>query len=135
MPVRFDSRPLVLRRAFTATMRATVVLSWKEHLSLSVHLFFVIASAVIARNVANQQVLDLVGRQVLGKLYLVVAVITGITVALIAWFGRNHDARKIAAVTHAVVAVIMGVAFVLPRNAPLSVAVYVAMEINTAAAS
>ena len=69
MPVKFDSRPLVLRRAFTATMRATMVVSWREHLNHTLHLFFVIAACVVARNVANQQVLDAVGPQVLGKLY------------------------------------------------------------------
>src|SRR5689334_11720709 len=113
MPVRFDSRPLVLRRAFTATMRATVVLGWREHLAHSAHLFFVIASSVIARNVAAQQVLDVIGPRILGRLYLAVALITGAAVAIIGWLGRNHDAKKIAGITHVVVAITMAAVFVL----------------------
>jgi len=138
---RFDSRPLVLRRKYTATMRHTVVLEWPSQARHALHLFCIICAGVMARNVANQEVQDAFGPQIMGKLYLAVALIAGITVAAAGWLGRNHDTRSVTRLIHFMGAVAMAAAFFVPRyllpvlampQASLSwlpIANYVAMEV------
>ncbi|MEZ0313264.1 MAG: hypothetical protein ACAI38_15940, partial [Myxococcota bacterium] len=70
MRSRLDSRPLYLRPGYTAALRSTQVLAISAQVNHGVHLFFVIAASVIARNVANQELLDAVGSKVLGSLYV-----------------------------------------------------------------
>ena len=132
MPLKFDSRPVVLRRPYTATMRATVLLNWRQQMHHGLHLFFTIAAAVVSRAVANQQVLDSAGAQVLGKLYVTVALTTGIAVAAIGWFGRNFHVGRMVALAHVGVAALMIAAFVLPVSSAYALAKYIAMEISAA---
>lgn len=133
MPIRFDSRPLVFRRAYTATIHAGVSLQWRDHLSHALHLFFVIAAAVVSRNVANQQVLDVAGAEILGSLYVAVAISTGSTIAAVGWFARNLSAQRVAGVIHIFTAVSIGAAFMSPQNDQIAaVVVYMAMELNGA---
>ncbi len=131
--LRFDSRPLVMRRAYTATMRATVILPWREQVNHGLHLCLTIAASVIARNVANQQVLDGIGPQVLGKLYVTVAIVAGMALAAVGYSARNRDARDVVGVAHMIVATTMGLAFVAPRIHPaVAIVTYVVMEIDAA---
>lgn len=128
---RFDSRPLVLRRAYTATMRTMEMLPWRDQMRHSLHLFFVIAASVVGKSVANQQVLDSVGPEVLGSLYITVALVAGGTVATVGWLVRNRDTRAVVAVVHAGVALSMALAFLgAGENRALAIATYVAMELN-----
>ncbi|MEZ4272824.1 MAG: hypothetical protein R3C68_15735 [Myxococcota bacterium] len=130
MPIKFDSRPLVMRRVYTATMRATVVLGWRDQVHHGMHLFFVIAAAVVSRAVANQQVLDAAGSEILGTLYAIVALIGGLCVAALGWFARNHDVGRLVRIVHLCVAASMGLAFLLPSTRGFAIAKYVAMELN-----
>ncbi len=133
MPVRFDSRPLVFRRAYTATLHATVTLQWRDHVNHGLHLFFVIAASVIARNVANQQLLDTAGAEILGSLYVAVATTTGSLVAGVGWFARNLSAQRIAAVIHIFVALTIGAAFTAPQNNQVAaIGIYMLMELDAA---
>ena len=115
-------------------MRATVVLEWKAQLHHGLHLFFVIAASVISRNVANQETLDTVGPQILGQLYVAVALVAGISVALVGWLGRNVDTRQVVGTVHLGTAILMGGAFLAPKGSQeAAIAKYIAMELNAAA--
>ncbi len=117
-------------------MRATTVIAVRDQVNHGLHLFFVIAAAVIARNVANQQVLDApapAGPESLGKLYIIVALIAGVIVAGVGWYGRNHDARRVASLVHLGVALFMGAAYVLPAGDPyFAIGKYIVMETSAA---
>ncbi|MBI5511763.1 MAG: cyclic nucleotide-binding domain-containing protein [Deltaproteobacteria bacterium] len=134
MRPRFDSRPLVMRRKYTATMRQTMVLEWPVQLKHGLHLFCVIAASVISRNVANQQILEASGPKVLGKLYVTVAVIAGVTVAVVGWMGQNLDTRRVTRLVHGTVAALMALAFIAPPFRPeVAIVRYVVMEMCFAA--
>lgn len=122
-----------MRRAYTATIHATVTLEWRDHINHGLHLFFVIAAAVVSRNVANQQVLDTAGAEMLGRLYVGAAISTGLTVAAAGWFGRNYAAERVAGIIHFFVAMTIGAAFVAPKNNVVAaVGTYLVMELNAA---
>ncbi|MBN1959406.1 MAG: cyclic nucleotide-binding domain-containing protein [Deltaproteobacteria bacterium] len=134
MPPRFESRPILSRRAYTATLRGTMALGWETQLSFSAHLFCIIAANVIARNVANKEVLDTVGPASLGSLYVVVAILSGGLLAAFGWLSRSHNARQVAVVTHIAVGLAMiSAALIPPTWHEASLVKYVLMEISAAA--
>lgn len=122
------------RRNMTTTMRNTVVLRMRDQINHAAHLFFVIAASVIARNVANQQLLDSVGPQVLGKLYVAVALFAGSTLAALGWLGRNTDSQRVARNIHIGAATSMALAALLPTHwRAVAIGKYVVMEVAAAA--
>lgn len=133
MRSRFDSRPLILRRKYTQLLRGGEALGWKAQVSHSLHLFFVILVAVVSRNVANQQLLDALGPQVLGKLYVGVSIIVGLTLAIGSWLAREMEVRRLARGVHIIVAIAMAAAYVAPEGIPvLRLAIYVSAELCAA---
>ncbi len=132
MSQRFESRPILVRRSATATLHGTVVLEWRAQVSHGLHLFCIIAASVVARNVANQQVLDSVGPQLLGTLYITVALLAGILLAGVGWLSQGADARRVALLAHLSVALTMVLAWALPAWPELAFAKYVAMELAAA---
>lgn len=130
MRPRFDSRPLILRRNYATVRRQTVVLERHAQLRHTAHLFLVICSSVIARNVAIQEVLEAIGPQALGDLYVVSAVVTGLLVAGLGWIGRSLAARLVARLFHVAAGLAMVAAFVAPeRVASFAVVKFVALDV------
>ncbi len=141
MRSRLDSRPLYLRPGYTAALRSTQVLATSAQVNHGVHLFFVIAASVIARNVANQELLDAVGSKVLGSLYVTVSVVAGMTLALIGYLSRGFETHRLGRFVHTVVVGLFALAYASslwkPRSLSLihglAVARYVVIEIAAAA--
>ncbi len=110
-----------------------MVLDWRDQARHALHLFFVIVAAVISRNVANQQLLDALGPQALGKLYITVAVVAGIGVAVIGWLAREHDPRRVTQTVHLGAAAAMALAALTPTKlGALVVIKYILMELSFA---
>ncbi len=115
-------------------MQHTVVLDIHTQLKHTLHLFCVIAASVVARNVANQEILDAIGPQILGKLYVSVALVAGIIIAAVGWVGREYATRRVVQIVHIVVAIAIAASFFAPAKvAGFAVAKYLAMEISFAA--
>jgi hypothetical protein len=134
VPPRFESRPILSRRAFTATLHGTVLLDWRSQLGHGAHLFAVIAASVVARNVANEEVLEAVGPASLGSLYLAVAVLSGALLAGFGWLSRKHEARRVALWTHVAAAVLLAAASAVPATLrPGALVKYVLVEVIAAA--
>ncbi len=133
MSQRFDTRPILIRRVATATLHGTVALDWRAQLGHGAHLFCVIAGAVVARNVANQEVLDAVGPTYLGALYATAALLSGFLLATVGWLSRGQQPRTITRAAHLVVALAM-VAAALPtqRSNLVALLTYVVMEASAA---
>lgn len=130
---QFDTRPLFVQRQLTGAMHRTVALEWQSQVRHGLHLFFIIATAVIARNVANQEVLEAVGPSILGQLYLGTALTAGLAVAAVGWVGRAYEAHKVARVLHGSVGVVILAAFNAPaRDGAVAVVMYLAMEVSSA---
>lgn len=102
----------------------------------AVHLGCAIAASVIARNVANQALLDAVGAQVLGKLYIAVSIFAGLFVALLGWLARGYDLRRIVTVTHVFVGVVFAGSFLGSlggfKSGAFPIIQYVAVEVASA---
>lgn len=141
MRSRLDSRPLYLRPGYTAALRSTQVLAPGAQVNHGVHLFFVIAASVIARNVANQELLDAVGSKVLGSLYVTVSVVAGLVLALLGYLSRGFETHRLGRFVHGVVVVLFALAYASslwhPRGTALmqglAVARYIGVEIAAAA--
>ncbi|MEL6548357.1 MAG: hypothetical protein AAFQ82_27285, partial [Myxococcota bacterium] len=69
MRARFDSRPLLSRRNYTTALAAQMPGHNRHHRVHAAHLLCVIVTSVVARNVANQELLDAIGPGVLGQAY------------------------------------------------------------------
>jgi HEAT repeat protein len=94
------------------------------------HLFLVICASVIARNVAVQEVLEAIGPQVLGDLYIASAIVTGLLVTGLGWIGRSFATRRVVQLFHAAAALAMAAAFIAPeRVAEFAVVKLVAMDV------
>ncbi|MEO0459345.1 MAG: cyclic nucleotide-binding domain-containing protein [Myxococcota bacterium] len=95
-----------------------------------------IASGVISRNVANQELLDAIGPRILGEAYVAVSVVTGVVLALVGWLARNVEPHTVARVAHSAVAVLIAAAYLgswyLPEVHSVIIAKYVALEIAAA---
>ena len=122
-------------------MRSTQALAWQAQFNHGLHLFFVIAASVIARNVAAQELLDAVGPKYLGQLYIAVSVIAGLVLAAVGYVSRGLDAARLARWVHGAVALLFGLAYATalmhPRSRStaqaLAVCRYVVLEIAGAA--
>lgn len=126
-----------MRRRYTAALHSTQVLGWRSQMGHGLHLFCVIAAAVIGRNVANQELLDLSGPRVLGKLYITVSVVAGLAVAAVGVIGRKHDVRRVAVAVHLGVAVLLlasfGASLVFTDAAAAAILKYILIEIAATA--
>jgi hypothetical protein len=107
-------------------------LSWLHGL----HLFCVVSSAVIARNVANQMVLDAqapAGPEALGRLYVAVAIIAGGSVAVLGWLARHKSPRRVATGIHLLASsAIIGSVFFSAQDPYVAIAVYLLMDVSFA---
>ena len=115
-------------------MRQTTVLEWRKQVRHGLHLFFVIAASVVSRNVATQEVLEALGPEALGRLYVAVAIVAGLTAAALGWLGRGYDTRKVARSVHLAAALLTALCFVTPSKVPaFAVTKYILMEMTFAA--
>ncbi len=133
MHPRFDSRPILVRRAGTATLHGAVVPEGRERLTHSLHLFCVIAASVVVRNVASQQVLDALGPSELGRLYMAVALLAGVLLAGLGWLSSGWDPRRITWRVHFGVAVVFALGALPVTHPGMAVAKYLAAEVGAAA--
>lgn len=137
MRPRFDSRPLLSRRNYTTAIAGRPLPGPGPDARVhGAHLMCVIAASVVARNVANQEMLLAMGPNVLGEAYIAVSLVTGFVLALLSWLSRNVNPRAVARTAHAVVFVLVAAAYVassaLPDVHGVLVAKYIAFEIASA---
>ncbi|MBC7794068.1 MAG: hypothetical protein H7Z43_10200, partial [Clostridia bacterium] len=141
MRSRYDSRPLVAARQFTTSLPSTQALAWQAQVNHGLHLFFVIAASVIARNVATQELLDALGAKFLGQLYITVSIVAGLVLAAVGYLSRGFEAPRLARYVHVTIAVLFAMAYATallhPRSRStaqvLAISRYVVLEIAGAA--
>ena len=129
----FDDKLGARQRRDPNIMRHAPTLGWHTQLRHGAHLFCIIAACVTARNIANQQVLDNLGPQILGRLYIAVAALAGVSISTLGWWLREFDIRRTTTVIHAATACCMVASFAVPNLAWLNVAQYIVMELSFAA--
>lgn len=136
MRQRFDSRPIVSRRKYSTVFAPGALATGREHWVHAAHLLCVIVTSVVARNVANQELLDAIGPRVLGQAYIAVSLVTGFTLATLGWLSRNMEPRTVARLAHGVVFLLVAGAYAASALAPLShsliVTKYIGLEISAA---
>lgn len=132
MSIRFETRPILLRNAVTATLQGAVHIDWGAQVGLGLHLFCIVAAAVVARNVANQQVLDVVGAHSLGTLYLITALLSAFLLVAFGVWSRGSDTRRLMRTTHLGLAALMILASLLPQRPATVLFKYVSMEVAAA---